>query len=276
MNKILLTTLSLATAITLNAGVLATAGDITITDEDIAPFLIAPQDDFHGMGGELTADDKKNIVNNLVKYKLLVKEAKKSGVENDPAYAKGLEAAKDSLAFNLWQEKEFQKVEISDEEAKKFYDDNINLFMKPEEIKARHILVDDKAEAEEIIATLQKVKKDKLKEEFGKMAGEKSKDPTAVKNGGELSWFAREQMVAGFEDAAFELKDGEMTSAPVETEFGYHVILREETRAAEPVAFDEIKEPLKADLKTKKFGEEFEALANKLFEETPVVFTEGK
>lgn len=275
MNKILLTTLSLATAISLNAAVLATAGDIKVTDEDIAP-LLQPQGGMHGMMGDVKVSeaDKKNMIDNVIKYKLLVKQAKDSGIQKDPEYKKSMDMMADSLAFQVWQKKEFDKVKVSDADAKKFYDENADkLFMKPDEIKAKHILVDDEKKAKEIIAKLAKVEKSKLKDEFSKVAGAESKDPTAKQNGGDLGWFSKNQMVKEFGDAAFALKDGEMSKTPVKSDFGYHIILKEESKKAQKVPFDSVKDMIKESLKGQKFQQEITTKSDELFKKANVKYT---
>ncbi|CZE48147.1 peptidylprolyl isomerase [Campylobacter geochelonis] len=275
MNKILLTTLSLATAISLNAAVLATAGDIKVTDEDIAP-LLQPQGGMHGMMGDVKVSeaDKKNMVDNVIKYKLLVKQAKDSGIQKDPEYKKSMDMMADSLAFQVWQKKEFDKVKVSDADAKKFYDENADkLFMKPDEVKAKHILVDDEKKAKEIIAKLAKVEKSKLKDEFSKVAGAESKDPTAKQNGGDLGWFSKNQMVKEFGDAAFALKDGEMSKTPVKSDFGYHIILKEESKKAQKVPFDSVKDMIKESLKGQKFQQEITTKSDELFKKANVKYT---
>ena len=112
--------------------------------------------------------------------------------------------------------------------------------MKPEqEIHARHILVDTKAEAEEVIKRL------KNGEDFATLANEKSKDTNA--KGGDLGFFTRGQMLKPFEDAAFALDVGQI-SEPVKTQFGWHVIKVEEKRDQPPPSFDDVKEAIMGQL----------------------------
>lgn len=110
-----------------------------------------------------------------------------------------------------WFEKEHP---VTDEEIKQYYEDNKDQFAKRD---ASHILVADEKTAKEV--------KDKLDkgEDFAALAKKYSKDTANAANGGELGTFSRGQMVKEFEDAAFSLKEGEI-SAPVKTQFGYHII----------------------------------------------------
>lgn len=118
------------------------------------------------------------------------------------------------------------------------------------EYKARHILVDDKAKAEALIKTLD----DSKGEGFDKLARENSLGPTAEK-GGDLGWFDARQMVKPFADAVAALKPGTYTEQPVKTQFGWHVILLEETRTAEPQSFEEAKPALAAAVKRQEVAD---------------------
>ena len=128
---------------------------------------------------------------------------------------------------------------VSEADAKKIYDEKIAK-MKPElEVHARHILVDTKEEAEEIIKRL------KNGEDFATLANEKSKDTNA--EGGDLGFFTRGQMLKPFEDAAFALEPGQI-SEPVKTQFGWHVIKVEEKRNQPLPTFDDVKEAIMGQL----------------------------
>ena len=271
MNKILFSTISLVAALSLNAGVLATAGDIVVNDEDIAPLIEAQS--MHAMGAEaskISDEDKKNIINSYIKFKLLMNEAKASGLDNSDEFKKQLEMAKESIIFNMWQESEFKKVSISDDEAKKYYDENIAAFTNPEEVQVSHILVEDEKVAKELIETLGKAKN--IKEEFKKLATEKSTDPSAKENGGDLGFVRKGIFVQEFEDAAFALKDGELSKAPVKTQFGYHVIYKEASKKESKMPFADLKERIKESLKGQKFKEALDKKADDLFKAAKVEY----
>ena len=273
MKKIFLTTLSLATALSLNAAVLATAGDITVTDEDIAPIIDAQS--MQIMGGEvakITDEQKKLMVDEFIKYKLLMKEAKASGIEKSDEFKKQLELAKESIIFDMWQGNEFKKLTINDDEVKKYYDENSNAFMKPEEFKTSHILVEDEKTAKDIIANLQKVKKEDLKKEFEKIAKEKSTDPSAKENGGDLGFARKGIFVKEFEDVAVSLKVGEVSKEPVKSQFGYHIIYKEAEKKAEKIPLDSIKDRLKESLKSQKFKENLDKKADDLFKKAKIEY----
>lgn len=123
---------------------------------------------------------------------------------------------------------------ISDSEFKARYDREIASMPKEPEIRARHILVKTREEAEALIKQLAKGA------DFEKLAKEKSTDGSAPL-GGDLGYFTKGQMVKPFEDAVFALKVGEYTKTPVETPFGWHIIKVEDIRKKQPPSFEEAK-----------------------------------
>ncbi len=248
--KKILTTLSLAAVVGLNAGVLATIDNHKITQKDVNMLMQGP------MGGmtydKMPVDAKKQVLDKVIENKLLVLNAKKSGIDKDKKFKEKLEQIKEGLMLNLWMDKEFQKVKIPDGEAKKYYDKNSDKFTKQAKIKASHILVKEEKTAKEIIAKLKDLKDKKLEDEFVKLAKEKSTGPSASK-GGDLGFFSAKQMVPEFSKAAFALKKGEITKAPVKTKFGYHIILKLDEKKAEKIAFKDVEKNILNGLKMEKF-----------------------
>jgi len=132
---------------------------------------------------------------------------------------------------------------VPEDEAKKIYEAKVAGMKPEEEIHARHILVATEAEAKEIQERLKKG------EDFAKVAKEKSKDPSA--EGGDLGFFGRGQMLKPFEDAAFSLKEGEISN-PVQTQFGWHIIKVEEKRTRALPTFDQVKDTIIGQLTQQK------------------------
>ena len=122
------------------------------------------------------------------------------------------------------------------------------------EYKARHILVKTEDEAKKIIAELDKGG------DFAKIANKVSLDGKDTQNGGDLGWFVASQMVAPFSDAVIKLDKGQYTKTPVQTQFGWHVILREDSRAQTPPSLDSVKEQLLPYLQRKKVQDFVEGL----------------
>ena len=96
-------------------------------------------------------------------------------------------------------------------------------------------------------------RKNELVKKFEELAKSKSTDQGSAANGGELGWFGQSQMVKPFADAAFALKKGEVTQKPVKSNFGYHVILKEDSKAAGTVGLNEVKPQIEGNLKMEKF-----------------------
>lgn len=127
------------------------------------------------------------------------------------------------------------KAGVSEAAAKVFFDDRVKGMKPEEEVKARHILVGTEAEARDV--------KEKLARgaDFAELAKEASKDPGTKNNGGLLGFFSRGQMVPKFEEAAFSIEPNEV-SEPVQSRFGWHVILVEEKRQKPLPKFEEVKD----------------------------------
>jgi peptidyl-prolyl cis-trans isomerase C len=135
---------------------------------------------------------------------------------------------------------------VTEEAAKKIYDEKIGQVKPEQEIHARHILVGTEAEAKEVAERLKKG------EDFATVAKEKSKD--ANSEGGDLGFFTRGTMLKPFEDAAFALEVGQI-SEPVQTQFGWHIIKVEEKRDQPLPTFDQVKEAIIAQLVQQKAQE---------------------
>ncbi len=166
------------------------------------------------------------------------------------------------------------KVTVSEEEEKSFYDSNPELFMQPEQVKASHILIkvesdadeSKKAEAREEIEEISQ--KLEAGEDFAELAKEFSQGPSGP-GGGDLGYFAHGQMVKPFEEAAFALESGAVSDI-VETRFGYHLIKVADKRGGDKAAYEDIKDRLAQYLKQQKLQEEVELYVKKLKEEAEV------
>jgi peptidyl-prolyl cis-trans isomerase C len=148
------------------------------------------------------------------------------------------------------------KDSVSEDEAKRFYDEQVKQ-LKPEvELKARHILVGSKDKAKEIYDKIAKGA------DFAQMAKEYSTDPGTKDEGGSLGYFSRGQMVPQFEEAAFKLT-GNAVSEPIETQFGWHLIQIEDRRERKPPEFAEIKDRLITSMVHRKAQEVASSLRDK-------------
>jgi peptidyl-prolyl cis-trans isomerase C len=180
--------------------------------------------------------DDQEILNEVISLELMRQESVKNGLDTSPTIVATLDQQTRTLLAGAAIRDFVQKNPVSDEQARAVYDREIG---KPgTEYKARHILVKTREEAEKIISELDKGG------DFSALAREKSTD-TSASEGGDLGWFSTAQMVQPFSDALAGLKKGSYTEEPVQTQFGWHVILLEDTRESTPPAFDDIKDRLK-------------------------------
>lgn len=124
------------------------------------------------------------------------------------------------------------EIEVTDEEVRQFFEENPDLFAQQEMVRARHILVPTKEQAEELRQQLLDGA------DFAELAQQHSIDTGSAARGGDLGWFGRDVMVAPFEEAAFALEVGEI-SEPVQTSFGYHLIKVEERTEAKEAEFND-------------------------------------
>jgi len=197
-------------------------------------------------------ENRDAFIKDLVTITVVSDVARKKGYEKKRTIRKQIQLIKDQWLANAYLTKEIiEKVKISDQEAEDYYGKNKKLFEKPEQARARHILIvvkqgagDDvkkaaKKKAEEI---LERIKKG---EDFAKLAGEFSDDPGSKQKGGDLGFFPRNSMIPEFDKAVFALEPGGV-SGIVETSFGYHIIKVEEKKKAEIPPYETIKEDARA------------------------------
>ena len=286
----------------------AVVNGTVITRSALDKDLSAIRKRFAGSGKELKASQlpaiEKEVLENLINRTLLFEESVKQGVKVDDnlikeqlaemkkRYDNPADFEKKLAEANLTENdlksqiqlgmtvqqlidlKFVQKIAITDEDAKVYYDANHKRFSQPEQVKASHILikVDPKAdeaktkEAKEKIEMIQKrVKKG---DDFAALAKEFSEGPSAPK-GGDLGYFGPGRMVKPFETAAFNMEP-DTVSDIVKTRFGYHLIKVMDKKPANQVAFEEVKDKLKQFLKQQKVQKEVEAYVKQLKESAQI------
>lgn len=188
---------------------------------------------------------KEKLIQELVQRELLIQDATKKQLDKSADVVAQLEAAKKSLLTQADVQDFMKSNPVTDAEVKAEYDAKV-AGENGTEYKARHILVKTEDEAKKIIAELDKGG------DFAKLANKNSLDAKETQNGGDLGWFVAAQMVQPFSDAVVKLEKGKYTKTPVQTQFGYHVILREDSRAQTPPALETVKEQLLPYLQRKK------------------------
>ena len=194
-------------------------------------------------GGEPIPEDQ--VLDEVIKREILRQESVKNGLLKDPKLMAKIENSLRMLISQAAAERFVAEIKLTDEDLKKEYEAQVSN-SQDEEYRARHILVDTEASAKALIDRLQKGEK------FDVLAKKFSKDPGTKNQGGELGWFGPKQMVPPFMVAVASLKNGEYTKAPVQSQFGWHVIEREESRQQSVPAFDAVKEQLRGIVRAKK------------------------
>jgi len=192
-------------------------------------------------GQKVDAPVKEAIINKLVDSEIVYQEAQKLGLDKQPDYVAREELARRELLTSAFLQDYVKKNPISDADTKAAYEQYKKAYGE-KEFSARHILVKTEAEAKDIIAQLGKGG------DFSKIAKDKSLDPGSKDKGGDLGWFSPATMVKPFSDAVAGLQKGAVTPTPVQTQFGWHVIKLVDTRAAQPLSYDKVKDGLQKNL----------------------------
>ena len=235
--------------------ILATVGGMPITEEDVNEFLqgLGPRGQSYN-----NPEGRKVVLQQLIAGKLLLLEAKRNLFEAEPAFKAELAKLRDNLLISYATEKAISAVSVSDKDAEDYYNNNKERFMTEESVNASHILVDSEEKALEILA---KINAGELS--FEAAATEYSSCPSKA-NGGNLGDFGRGQMVPEFDKAVFEMEVGEISKAPVQTQFGYHLIKLVDKKAADIMPLTEIAAEIKDALLQEKRRAAYESKINQL------------
>ena len=223
-------TFALAIPASADPKVLAKVDGAPITEDDVADAMadIGP-----GLPQKLEgAARQKYVLDYLIDLKLAAKKAEADKLTSTPEFDRKLAYYRDKLAMEQLLGS-VAKAATTEEAERKAYDEAAKAEPPQEEIHARHILVPTEEEAKAALARI------KAGEDFAKVATELSKDPSG--DGGDLGWFTKDRMVPEFSEAAFKLKEGEV-SEPVKTQFGWHIIKVEGIRTKSFPPFEQIKD----------------------------------
>jgi peptidyl-prolyl cis-trans isomerase C len=202
-----------------------------------------------------TPELRNAIREELNTRELLAREAKKKGLDKSPDVKTQMELAAQTVLVRDFVAEWVKENPVPDAALRKEYD-QIKSQIGDKEYKVRHILVEKEADANEIIASLQKGDK------FEKLA-ERSKDPGSKDKGGDLDWNAPGNFVKPFSDAMVATPKGKFTTKPVQTQFGWHVILVEDVREAKIPSFEEVKPQLQQRMQAQMLDQYFRELRAK-------------
>ena len=211
----------------------ASAGDIAVPAEQLDLIL----KERLAQGQPDTPELRAVLRDELVNRELFMRAAKAKGIDRAPAMKTQMQVASDSILIRAYINEYLTANPVTDDVMKREYD-TIKAGLGDKEYRARHILVEKKEEAENIIKQLQGGAK------FEELAKANSKDPGSKDNGGDLDWAVPSNFVKPFADAMIALQKGKYTATPVQSPFGFHVIQLEDTREAKAPSFDEVKQQL--------------------------------
>ncbi len=290
------------------AGQIAMVDDTVVMRQDLDREMKLVSLKLARQGRPVNAEQLKqyegDIRETLINRTLLLKKSQSMGIDvNDSLVAKALEefkaAFKDEKGYQdaltqmgfseemlkdqmkngltiktLIDKEVIKNVSVSDQQIRAYYDDNPSFFLRPEQVKASHILIQvpknaDEAKKAKALATIQALKtRIDNGENFATLAMEYSEGPSKTK-GGDLGFFGRKQMVPPFSEAAFTLQPGQ-TSDAVLTRFGYHLIRVTERQAEQTMAFNDVKEAISGRLRQEKEGKKVDAYLKILKEHADV------
>jgi peptidyl-prolyl cis-trans isomerase C len=202
-------------------------------------------------GREVTQEQKSDLLDQYIKMQLAADEAEKAGIEKDQKIRDQLALARLQVLVDAGLQKYLEAHPVQESELRPEYDAQVAAL--PREYHARHILVDDEAAAVAITKEL------KGGADFAKLAAKRSKDSSS-KSGGDLGWFTLDTMVKPFADKVKTMQPGQLTEQPVQSQYGWHVIKLEESRATSAPPFDEVKDRVKMIVQRKKLQSHLEEL----------------
>ena len=212
------------------------------------------------------------MLDRVIDSRLIAKAAREAGIQDRADVKERVEQAESGIISEVYMTEKVKET-VGEDALRKRYEESIkDSAEQGEEVKARHILVASEEDAKAIIEELKKGA------DFAELAAEKSTGPSGT-SGGDLGYFTAEAMVPEFSEAAFALKPGEITEAPVQTQFGWHVIKVEDRRAVQPPSFEQMQpqlaqemtreiltkaiEELRAGVDIKRYGPDGSALQTK-------------
>ncbi len=235
--------------------VLAKVGSLAIMESDVNEMVanLAQRGQNHD-----NPQGRAAILEQLIANKLLLLDAQKNLYEHNSEFKAQLEKVKNDMLVSFAVNKALADVKpATDEEVKKYYDDNADKFTKGETVNASHILVESEDVAKELLA---KINAGEVS--FEDAARDNSTCPSK-ENGGNLGEFTKGQMVPEFDEAVFKMAVGEITG-PVKTQFGYHLIKLNSKNEAGAYPFDEIKDQLASMVNQEKQQAAFQSKVNQL------------
>ena len=232
---------------------------------------------------QLDETQKSNLMEQLIKEEVIYANLLSSSIVNNPKFqeafnqqkslveqqygkslnAEQLRSIKGAIAVSLYQQEEFQKLTVAEQEVKNFYQSNVDKFTFPDSIEIANIILQDEATAKNILATLQSSQN--LDEDFIKTA-------RAQKQSGYMGWFGREAMPTNLFDRAYKYKIKTLINSPVKTKHGYNVVYLLNKKTAGKLSYAEAKSKIEQMLKQKQVMEQLKSKMDTLYGSAQIVY----
>ena len=267
------------------ATTLATYGNNRISQSDFEAWVIGTIPERDRLGWAMNQNNISKVINDLLRVRAVADEAKKRGLEKDPVLKLRVEQYTEKLLQDLIVQRieeeanrEFdQKRTAFTERAREQYLVNKSRYQRPGEVRASHILIDTRRHnSDEALATIKVLRERALAgEPFDKLAEANSEDPSARNNKGDLGFFGPGAMDPAFETAAFALKKPGDVSAPVKSQFGWHIIRLEDTHPPKQLTLEEAMPDLMDSLRAQYADVRKKEVVGSYFDQSKVKWNEA-
>lgn len=224
--------------------VLATVNGQTISESQLEIAATQSKVDYE----KITSEQRKLLTEALVNRQLVLQEAIKANYDKDKDIVARVKALTESYIAANYLATVAKGFKVEEKDIKAYYDKNV-VANTPKEYKARHILVKTEDEAKALIKEIEGGA------DFSKLAKEKSTDTGSGSRGGDLGWFTSQDMVAPFSKAVAALKKGELSKTPINSQFGWHVIILDDERTTQPPELSAVKQSIEKVLIKEKLNE---------------------
>jgi peptidyl-prolyl cis-trans isomerase C len=201
---------------------------------------------------DLSAEDRGKLLDDLIGVEVLSQQAEKDGVAASRTLAAQLELQRLQLVARAMATSYLEKNPATDADLQKVYEENLPRLTQ-QQYKARHVLVDTKAEAEQVITQLRAGK------QFAELAKERASGKTGP-NGGDLPWFTAESMNPQIVAAVAPMKVGSFSQEPVQSEYGYHVLILDDSRKGEAPTMESLRKDLTGAVERKRLDDYIKTL----------------
>ena len=242
-----LVSVAIALPLTAQAQNIAIVNGKAVPKARVDAFLKQIQAQAAAQNQQLPPDLDQRVRDKVVMDEIFTQEAEKRGLAGTPEYKVQMEQARQAVLLQALLSDYAKKNAVTDAEIQAEYD-KFKAQSGGTEYRARHILVENEAEAKALIVQI------KGGANFEELAKKNSKDPGSGANGGDLDFAAPSSYVPEFSQAMVKLKKGEMTQEPVKSQFGYHIIRLDDTRQAQFPPLEEVKPQIKQRLEQQKLA----------------------